>query len=198
MSPLCLRARKNLWHPKYCYCIHCCNKQQSCYGRFPRLRRGWPAASHSSFLHFLCSCASSLFEPRSLMSLSTTCLHVILGLPLPLTLSTTYDMFFFLQSPSSFRNTCPSHLNRFRFTTSNTNSIPISPLAPHSALYPSETHNTSIVPSLSLSAPIFHSAPHSLPMSHFHTPSHSSHTSHTCSLTSLKTPPSSSRFLRTL
>ena len=37
----------------------------------------------------------------------------------------SYDMLFFTQSPSSFCNTCQSHLNWFRFTTSDTNSIPI-------------------------------------------------------------------------
>ena len=37
------------------------------------------AASHSSFLHFSRSCASFFFKPRSLMSLSTTSLNVVLG-----------------------------------------------------------------------------------------------------------------------
>ena len=52
-------------------------KQQSFYGHFLRLRRGWRAASHSSFLHFSCSCASS---SNSLMFLSTTWLHIVLSL----------------------------------------------------------------------------------------------------------------------
>ena len=55
-------------------------QQQSFYGHFPGLRRDWPAASHSSFLYFSCSCASSLFKPHFQMSLSTTWLHVVLGL----------------------------------------------------------------------------------------------------------------------
>ena len=46
----------------------------------------------------------------------------------------------------------PSHLNRFRFITSDTNSIPILSLS--SALYPSETPHTTIVPSSSLSATV--------------------------------------------
>ena len=68
---------------------------------------------------------------------------------------TSYDMLFFTQSPSSFRNPCPSHLNWFRFTTSDTNSILILSLI--SALHPSKMHHASIVPSSSLSAPILHS-----------------------------------------
>ena len=83
-------------------------------------------------------------------------------------------MLFFTQSPLSFRNTPPNHLNWFHFTTSDTNSIYILSLS--SALCPSEMHHTSIVPSSSLSTPILHSDPHSFPISHFHTPSHPSHT----------------------
>ena len=89
--------------------------------------------------------------------------------------STSYDMLFSSHHDLSVTHV-PSHLNRFHFTTSDTKSIHILFLS--SALYPSEihVHHTSIVPSSSLSAPILHSAPHSLPMSHFHTPSHSSNT----------------------
>ena len=104
----------------------------------------------------------------------TTWLHIVLGLPFPLTPSTSYEVLFFTQSPSSFHNTSPNHLNWFHFTTSDTNSIYILSLS--SALCPSEIHHTSIVPSSSLSTPILHSDPHSFPISHFHTPSHPSHT----------------------
>ena len=67
-----------------------------------------------------------LFQPAlSLMSLSTTWLHVIFGLPRPLLPSTSNDMIFFTQSSSSFRSTRPNYLNLFRFTASDTDSIPI-------------------------------------------------------------------------
>ena len=42
------------------------------YHPFPPLSMGWLAAPHSSFLYSSHSCASSLLNPRSLMSLSTT------------------------------------------------------------------------------------------------------------------------------
>ena len=99
--------------------------QQSFYGCFPSLCRGWLAALHSSLLHLSLSFASSLFNPHSLMSLSTTWLHVILGLPHPLLPSTLNDMIFFTQSSSSFHGTCPNHLNLFCFMASDTDSIPI-------------------------------------------------------------------------
>ena len=100
-------------------------QQQSFYDRFPCLHRGWPTALQSSLLHLSLSFPFSLFNPHSLMSLSTTWLHVILSLSRPLLPSTSNDMIFFTQSSSSFRSTCPNHLNLFRFTASDTDSIPI-------------------------------------------------------------------------
>ena len=73
------------------------------YNRFPRLRRGWPPVPHDSFLHLTRSNSSSLLSPHSLISLSTTWLHVILGLPRPLAPSS--DIHFLTQS-SSFCSTC--------------------------------------------------------------------------------------------
>ena len=65
-----------------------------------------------------------LIQPTlSLISLSTIWFSVILGLPLPLTPSTSYSMLLFTQSSSSFSTACPSHW--FLFTTSITSSIPI-------------------------------------------------------------------------
>ena len=81
-------------------------------------------ALHSSLLHLSLSFTSSLFNPHSLMSLSTTWLHVILSLPCPL-LPSTSNMIFFTQSSSSLCSTCPNHLNLFHFTASDTDSIPI-------------------------------------------------------------------------
>ena len=100
-------------------------KQQLFYGHFPCLHKGWPAALHSSLLHLSLSIASSLFNLHSLMSLSTTWLHVIFGLPHPLLPSTSNMIFFTQSSSSSFHNTCSNHLNLFYFTVSDTDSIPI-------------------------------------------------------------------------
>ena len=92
----------------------------------PLYTLGWPPASHSSFLHFSCSCASSLFKPHSLMSLSywlhdsTSSLAFLSRLPPHMTC---------FSSPSHRRLSvthCPSHLNRlcchpfFRFKFSST------------------------------------------------------------------------------
>ena len=94
-------------------------QQQSFYGRFPGLRRGWPAASHSSFLHFSCSCASSLFKPHFLISLSTTWLHVVL--PLPLTPSSHTSHSFLVKIPDNFKlppcTTHPRYRCRIRSST---------------------------------------------------------------------------------
>ena len=53
-----------------------------------------------SLFHLSLSFAFSLFNPHSLMSLSTAWLHVVLGLPCPLLPSTLNDMIFFTQSSS--------------------------------------------------------------------------------------------------
>ena len=90
---------------------------------YARLGRGLPTAvsstahapAHPPFSNHALSCPS----------LPHDSIHVVLSLPLPFTPSTSYEMLFFTQSPSSFHNTRPSHLNRFCFTTSDTNSIPI-------------------------------------------------------------------------
>ena len=92
------------------------------------MQGGLASGSPQQFPHFSCSCASSYFNPHSLISLSTTSSshHPQLSSP-PHSVrpSTTQNVLFFIQSPSYVRNTCPSHLNRFRFTMSDTDSIPI-------------------------------------------------------------------------
>ena len=92
---------------------------------FTHLCRGWPVTLYSSLLHLPLSFTSSLFNSYSLMSLSTTWFHVVLGLPSPLLPSTSNDIIFFTQSSPSFRSTCPNHLNLFCFMASDTDSIPI-------------------------------------------------------------------------
>jgi len=54
----------------------------------------------------------------------TTSLHVLFGLPLGLKPCTSYSIHFFIQSMSSFRNTCPYHLNLFCYSISIMSSIP--------------------------------------------------------------------------
>ena len=71
------------------------------------------APAHPPFSNHALSCPSLLHDFTSSSAFSS------------LSPSTSYDMLFFTQSLSSFHNACPSHLNRFRFTTSDSNSIPI-------------------------------------------------------------------------
>ena len=123
-----------------------------------------PLPSLPILCHLSLSFSCSLFNLHSLMSFSTTWLHVILGLPHPLLPSTLNDMIFFTQS-SSFHSTCPNHLNLFCFMVSDTDLI--FPSALHSALYPSATCHTSISPSSFLYIPISHSAMLSWPTFHF-------------------------------
>jgi len=52
--------------------------------------------------------------------LCTISLHVLFGLPLDLKLCTSYSVYFFIQSMSSFRKTCPYHLNLFCYSISGT------------------------------------------------------------------------------
>ena len=57
------------------------------------------------------SCAISSFIPIAFMSLLTQLLHVFLGAPLSTTPITFILVHFFTQLFSSFRSTCPNHLN---------------------------------------------------------------------------------------
>jgi len=66
------------------------------------------------FIHLLRSTASSQFNPCARQSFFTISLQVFFGLPLGLAPSTSYSIDFFIQSLSSFRNTCPYHRNLFR------------------------------------------------------------------------------------
>ena len=63
------------------------------------------------FLQAQRSCAISSFIPIAFMSLLTQLLHVFLGAPLSTTPITFILVHFFTQLFSSFRSTCPNHLN---------------------------------------------------------------------------------------
>jgi len=88
----------------------------------------WSSIIPICFLHLLRSMASSLFNPCALQSFSTISLQVFFGLPLGLAPSTSYSIYFFTQSLSSFRNTCPYHCNLFRCSTKIMSSKPSLPL----------------------------------------------------------------------
>ena len=109
------------------YYIQYKKQQHIIYSSFPHLLRGWLAASHSSFPHFSLLHWSFHFDSHSLLSLSTTWIHIILSLPLasPHTFHFIQHAFLCPVAIISFHNTCPSHLKRFPFTTSDTDSIPI-------------------------------------------------------------------------
>ena len=79
--------------------------------------------SFINFLHRLRSIASSLFDLRAWQAFSTTSLQVLFGLPLGQEPCTSYSIHFFIQSLSSFHNTCPYHSNLFCCSTEimNTN-----------------------------------------------------------------------------
>ena len=62
----------------------------------------------TSFIIFLHLQRSTLFILRAWQSCRTTSLQVLFGLPLGLGPSTSYSIYFFTQSSSSFRSTCPS------------------------------------------------------------------------------------------
>ena len=113
------------------------------------------------------------------MSLSTNWLYTIFGLPFPLMPSTSY-MLFFTRSSSSFHNTCSNHLNQFHFTS---DTVSIHTFSLNSALgilsFRDTPHIHHTVPFSSLSVPISHSSVHLCPISHFHTPLHSSHITYT-------------------
>ena len=69
--------------------------------------------SFINFFHLLRSIASSFFSLRARQSSLTTCVQVLVGLPLGLGPSTSYSMHFFTQSSSSFRSTCPYQRSLF-------------------------------------------------------------------------------------
>ena len=64
-------------------------------------------ASFITFLHLQRSTASSLFSLCAWQSSQTTSFQVLFALPLGHGPSTSYSMYFFTQSSSSFRSTCP-------------------------------------------------------------------------------------------
>jgi len=77
-----------------------------------------------SFFHLPRSTASSLFKLHSWQSFFTTSVHVLFGLPLGLEPSTSYSIYFFTQSVSSFHNTYPYHRNLFCCSINIISSIP--------------------------------------------------------------------------
>jgi len=77
--------------------------------------------------------ASFLFNPHTRQSFFhniSPCFLWSSGLPLGLEPSTSYSMYFFTQSLSSFCNTCPYHLNLFRRSTEIMSSNPSLSLNP--------------------------------------------------------------------
>jgi len=66
-----------------------------------------------SFFHLPRSIASSLFKLCAWQSFCTTSFHVLFGLALGFEPSTSYSIYLFTQSMSSFRSTCPYHRNLF-------------------------------------------------------------------------------------
>ena len=76
------------------------------------------------FLQAQRSCAISSFIPIAFMSLLTQLLHVFLGAPLSTTPITFILVHFFTQLFSSFRSTCPNHLNLPLCILFSTHSMP--------------------------------------------------------------------------
>jgi len=74
-------------------------------------------SSLTCFFHIIRSMASSLFNPCTWQSFSTISRQVFFGLPLGMAPSTSYSIHFFIQSLSSFRNTCPYHCSLFCCST---------------------------------------------------------------------------------
>jgi len=76
---------------------------------------------HQSFpiciIHPLRSMASSLFKSHTWQSFTTISLQVFYGLLLGLAHSTSYSTHLFIQSLSSFCNTCPYHHNLIHYST---------------------------------------------------------------------------------
>ena len=69
------------------------------------------------------SCPIPSFIPITFMSLSTHLFNVFLGAPLPTTPVTFILVHYFTQSFSSFRSTCPNHLNRALWILFSTHSM---------------------------------------------------------------------------
>ena len=76
------------------------------------------------FLQAQRSCAISSFIPIAFMSLLIQLLHVFLGAPLSTTPITFILVHFFTQLFSSFRSTCPNHLNLPLCILFSTHSMP--------------------------------------------------------------------------
>src|SRR2546425_486960 len=75
-------------------------------------------------LHTDLSCASSFFNPHSLMSFFTHCIHVFLPPPFFTPPTTSKFLHLETQSSASLRSTCQNHLSLPRLATSSTPSIP--------------------------------------------------------------------------
>jgi len=84
-----------------------------------RLTRVFPDKFHRAVkrlcvcVHLLQSVAPSLFNLRVWKCFCTASVQVFFGLPLDLALSTSYSIYFFTQSLSSFHSICPYHCNLF-------------------------------------------------------------------------------------
>ena len=77
-----------------------------------------------SFFHLLRSTASFLLKLCAWQSFCTTSVHVLFGLPIGIEPSTSYSIRFFIQSVSSFHNTCPYHHNLLGCSIKIVSSIP--------------------------------------------------------------------------
>jgi len=72
-----------------------------------------PIILYICFLHLLRSMASSLFNLRVWQSFSITSVQLFFEVGLGLAPSTSYSIYFFTQSLSSFQSTCPYNRNQF-------------------------------------------------------------------------------------
>ena len=132
-----------------------------------------------SLLHFSQTIVIPGLNPISFISPSNRALQVILGLPLPLLPTTSKFLHALTQLSTSFRSTCPNHLNLPRLITSTTPSTP-------SLLLSStvETLSLNVTPTSILTLHSHFSAFSVLPrplltMSHWHTPLHFAHVLYT-------------------
>jgi len=130
-STVILTACLDVTEQKPAILVYCIQQQTPFYGPLSRTTQVSPCQKkHSpahmypyyqpsfiSFLHLLRSIASSLFNLHAWQVFCTTFLQVLFGLPLGLEPSTSYSIHFFVQSLSSFRNTCQYHCNMFIFST---------------------------------------------------------------------------------
>jgi len=80
---------------------------------FTHSHLSWSSTIFYQLLELLQSIASSLFNIHARQSFCTTSLQVLIGLPLGLEPFTSYSIQFFVQSLSSFCNTCQHHCNLF-------------------------------------------------------------------------------------